>query len=377
MNQKELNELKRRFKPDKSAISRIYGCYVNANKEIVAYLDESLGMMNQQEQEKYLGLLKKSLSGSLGRNLIDVVFSTQQVMESEEHRLLMELRKSELKDATLRDTFYQKAIESLDMGEDVSYLLLLAYDAYDVPHRGKDGEEVAEASDEVFSYLICAVCPVKEGKPELSYFPGDNEFHNQLLGQVVAPTELGFLFPAFDDRRANIYNALYYAKKPEAIHQEFIDGVFHTEPPMSAAEQRESFQAVLSDALGDACDLDVVQVVYDRLRTQLAEHKESKNPEVLTVSPKEVGRVLTECQVPEKAVETFEKLCGEAFGEDVPLTAKNLIDEGRFTIKTDAATISLPAEESYLAETRIIDGKKYLLIPVGDSAQVNGFSIHL
>ena len=53
MNQKELNELRRRWKPDKNAISRIYGCFVNGNKEIVTDLDESLGMMTQEESEKY------------------------------------------------------------------------------------------------------------------------------------------------------------------------------------------------------------------------------------------------------------------------------------------------------------------------------------
>ena len=87
MNQKEVSELRRRWRPEKSAVSRIYGCYVNSNKEIVSDLDESLGTMPEEEAEKYLGLLKKSLSGTLGKNLIDIVFSTQQVMDSEEQCL--------------------------------------------------------------------------------------------------------------------------------------------------------------------------------------------------------------------------------------------------------------------------------------------------
>ena len=96
MNQKEINELRRRFRPEKSTISRVYGCYVNSSKEIVSDLDESLGMMPQEESEKYLSLLKKGLSGSLGKNLIDIVFSTQQVADSEGHRLLTTLRDSQL-----------------------------------------------------------------------------------------------------------------------------------------------------------------------------------------------------------------------------------------------------------------------------------------
>ena len=135
MNQKELSELRRRFRPEKSAISHIYGCYVNGSREIISYLDEPMGMMPQEEAEKYLGLLKKALSGTLGRNLVDIVFSTQQVMDSDEHRFLMGLRDSQLKDGALRQSFYDKVIASLDM-DGSNYLILLAHDAYDVPYKG-------------------------------------------------------------------------------------------------------------------------------------------------------------------------------------------------------------------------------------------------
>ena len=214
MTVKELGELRRRLRPDKNAISRIYGCYVNSSREIISYLDESLGTMPQDESEKYLSLLKKGLSGGLGRNLIDIVFSTAQVMDSDEHRLLTALRDSELKDAEARNRFYQTVIDSLEM-EDCNYLILLACDVYDVPHRSKDDELQPDASDEVFRYILCSICPVKDGKPELGFFSGDNEFHSCMASQIVSQPELGFLFPAFDDRTANIYNALLYTRTPE------------------------------------------------------------------------------------------------------------------------------------------------------------------
>ena len=110
MNQKEISELKRRFRPDKSAIGRIYGCYVGGSREVISDIDESLALMPLEEAEKYLGLLKKALSGSLGKNLIDIVFSTRQVADSDEHRLLMRLRDSGLKDGQARQEFYQKVI---------------------------------------------------------------------------------------------------------------------------------------------------------------------------------------------------------------------------------------------------------------------------
>ncbi|MCI8915756.1 MAG: DUF4317 domain-containing protein [Oscillospiraceae bacterium] len=374
MNQKEISELKRRFRPDKSAIGRIYGCYVGGSREVISDIDESLALMPLEEAEKYLGLLKKALSGSLGKNLIDIVFSTRQVADSDEHRLLMRLRDSGLKDGQARQEFYQKVIASLDMGES-SYLILLAHDAYDVPYRGRDGEDQADASDQVFSYIVCCVCPVKDGKLELGYCPGENEFHNYAPCQIVSPPELGFLFPAFDDRAANLYNALAYARKPDELHQEFLDAVFHTEPPMSAGEQREAFQTALSEGLEGACGLEVVQAVHERLTARIEQHRESRDPEPLTVTAQEIGGILRECGADEKQVAAFCGKCGERFGEGAALSPANLIESRRFEIKTPDATISVDPEHSYLVETRTIDGRRYLLIPAGEGVEVNGLSV--
>ena len=374
MNQKEVSELRRRWRPEKNAVSRIYGCFVNANREIVSDLDESLGPMPQEEAEQYLTLLKKALSGTPGKNLIDIVFSTQQVADSDEHRLLMALRDSGLKDGEVRQEFFQKVIDCLDMGGS-NYLILMAHDAYDVPRRGRDGEDRAEESETVFSYIVCCICPVKDGKLELGYCPGENEFHNCLPRQLVAPTELGFLFPAFDGRAANLYNALTYARKPDELHQEFLDAVFHTEPPMSAGEQKEAFQAALSEALEDDCRLEVVQAVHEQLTQRIEAHKESRDPEPLSVSPREVGAILQSCGVGEEQVSAFCDSCGRQFGEGAVLSPANLIDSKRFEVKTPDVTISLPAERSYLVEARVIDGRKYLLIPAGEGLEVNGMPV--
>lgn len=373
MNQKEVSELRRRWRPEKNAVSRIYGCFVNGNKEIVSDLDESLGTMPEEEAEKYLGLLKKSLSGALGKNLIDIVFSTQQVMDSEEHKLLSALRSTALKDGQTRNDFYRKVIDGLNMGGG-SYLLLMACDAYDVPRRGRDRDIQADSSEDVFTYILCCVCPVKQGRAELNYFPGDNEFH-YTAGQVVSAPELGFLFPAFDGRAANIYNALFYARKADELHQEFIDAVFHTEPPMSAAEQREAFQGTLSEGLEDACSVEVARSIHERLTDQLARHKESKSPESPTVTVGDIAAILRDCSVPEERIDGFKESCGEKFGENAVLNPANLIDAGKFEVKTDQVTVSVSPDQSYLVETRTINGKKYLLIPAGENMEVNGQTV--
>ncbi|MCI8399927.1 MAG: DUF4317 domain-containing protein [Oscillibacter sp.] len=374
MNQKEISELRRRFRADRAAVSRIYGCYVNGNREIISYVDESLGNMPQEEAEQYLNLLKKSMSGALGKNLIDVVFSTEQVMDSDEHRLLSALRESELKDGEVREEFYRKIIGALDM-DGGNYLILLAHDSYDVPRRGRDG--AAQDSETVFSYILCSICPVKDGKLELGYFPGDNGFHNCTAGQVVSPPEAGFLFPAFDDRAANIYNALYYARKPDTPHFELLDALFRTEPPMTSAEQKEAFQSALTEALEGACSLDVAQAVHDQLHAKIQTYQESKDPESLEITGKELGDVLRDCGVPEERAAAFQEKCAERFGGAAVMNPLVLTDAKKFEIKTGDVTISMDPACSYAVTARVIDGRKYLLIPAGEGVEVNGLPVEI
>mgnify|MGYP000820274985 CR=1 FL=1 len=347
MNQKELNELRRRFRLDKNNFSRVYGCYVNSNREIIAWVDTSMGLMRQEEQEMYLGLLKKSLSGTLGKNLIDVVFSTQQVADSDEHRLLQTLRQTELKDPASRETLCRQIIDRIDMGE-TNYLILLAADAYDVPHRSKDDEIQADASSDVFKYFVCSICPVKAPTLELRYDLDQSEFHSSSTGYIATSPELGFLYPAFDNRTANIYNVLFYSKNAAEIHQEVIDALFHVDPPMSAEEQKNAFGSALADALDKDCSYDVVQSVHEQLRGRIQEHKESRDPAPLELTVGDVGGILSESGVSEEKVESFRRECEKQYGENAALNPNNIIESKKFEITTPEVKISIAPENSYI-----------------------------
>ena len=186
MNQKEIAEIRRRVRRDRSNMTAIYGCFVNGQKEIVSEFKQSTGIMPENEAEKYFGLLKRALSGSIGKNLIDVTFRTAQVANSPEHKLLMDLRTSGLKDDTLRQQLYQKIIENANFED--SFLILIGCDSYDVPFKSKDDEVQADASNETYTYLLCAICPVKLTKPDLRYVAQEKEFHDGGAAQVaVAP----------------------------------------------------------------------------------------------------------------------------------------------------------------------------------------------
>ena len=375
MNTKEIGEIRRHLRRDRSNITKLYGCYVNDNKEIISQFARSTGMMSENEGEKYFALLRRTLSGSVGKNLIDINFSTAQVAGSEEHSLLMELRKSKLESGELREQLLQKIIQNVSL--DGNYLVLLGCDSYDVPFKSKDGENQCDNSDETYTYLICAVCPVKQTQPKLHYVPEEKEFHDGGMQNIVSAPELGFLFPAFDNRSTNIYNALYYTHSPKENHETVADALFRTQIPKPAFEQKKSFEAILGSALGEDCSLDVVQTVHDQMCQRIAIHKEARVPDALLVSKEEVREVLSSCGVSDAHIAKFSIDYDEAFGHDAPLHPKNIIDDKHFDIKTPDVSIRVAPDRADLIETRIIGGVKYILICAEEDVEVNGVSIHI
>lgn len=375
MNTREIGEIRRRVRRDRSNMKAIYGCYVNGQKEIISEFKQSTLTMPENEAEKYFATMRKVLSGGLGRNLIDITFRTAQVASSPEHQLLMDLRRTELQDETLRHRFYEKVMESVNLED--SYLILLGCDNYDVPFKSSDDEVQADASDETYTYLLCAICPVKLAKPTLRYMAEEKAFHNGGADNVAAAPELGFLFPAFDNRATNIYNALYYTHSPKESHQGFVDAIFCTDIPKPAAEQKKSFEALLASSLQEECSMDVMQTVHEQLCQSIAIHKESHSPEALLVSKEQIKVALKECGVPEKNVAKFSVEYDESFGFDAQLHPKNIINANHFEINTPDVSIKVSPERLDLIETRVIGGVKYLLIRADENVEVNGVNIHI
>jgi len=374
MNEKEIGEIRRRVRRDRSNMTAIYGCYVNAQKEIISSFRQSVGMMPENEAEKYFGVMKRTLSGAIGKNLIDISFRTAQVADSPEHRFLMELRKTGLQDDELRMQLYQKIIDSVTFDE--NYLILVGCDSYDVPFKSKDDELQADASTEVYTYLLCAVCPVKQTKPTLRYMAEAKEFHDGGIAQVVSAPELGFLFPAFDNRATNIYNALYYTHSTKVSNQAFVDALFNVQAPKPAEEQKKSFEALLTTSLEQECSLEVVQTVHDQICQCIDMHKESKVAEPLLISKEQVKSALKSCGVSELHIAKFSVDYDETFGFEAQLHPKNIINNRKFEINTPDVSIKVNPERSDLIETRIIGGVKYILICADENVEVNGVNIH-
>ena len=374
MTQNEIAEIRRRYRSDRSNISRICGCFVNSQKEIISEFDQSLGSMTQDDADGMLAVLKRVLSGYLGRNLIDLEFSTSQVSESEEYKLISDLRNTELKDSELRSALYNKIIENLEI--EGNYLILLAHDKYDVFEYGADGEQDIESTS-VFSYIICAVCPIKEGKPLMSYYIPGKCFRSVSSDTLLARPELGFIFPGFDERKANIYKALYYTKSLEDSHGELVDAIFGKEVPMPAKEQKETFADILEQTVSDECSLRVVRSVNSQLNHKIEEHKNEKIEEPLLIDKTEAGDMLRYCGIAEEKIEAFEEKFDECFGENAAIPPSNISTPRQITVKTPEVTVKVIADSADMVETRIIDGVKYILIRADNGVEVNGIEVKI
>ena len=375
MNRQEISEIRRRLNPDKNSIDCILGCYVDEKGEIISSFRHSLLTLPQEEAEKYLALFRKVLSGTPGKNLVEIAFRPDQVMDGDAHRLLTALRNTNLKVDQAVEQFFQRVIEGLEI--EGNYLILLMHDTYDIPFKAKDEYKSDEYSQDSFPYIICSICPVKLTRPALCYCSEDKGFHERDLDWVVSAPELGFLFPSYEDGGANIYSAQYYTRDAAESHEEFVNAVFDNRPPMPAAEQKEIFEALLSDSLAEDCSLEVVQAVHEQLRERVEERKADKTAEPATVSKKEVGAVLKECGVSEEHVAAFEERYDEEFGPAVDLSAQNIVNVKQFELKTPDVVVKVNPERSDLIETRIIDGSRYILIRADEGVEVNGVNISI
>ncbi|MBQ8381383.1 MAG: DUF4317 domain-containing protein [Clostridia bacterium] len=371
MTEKELREIKRRFRPEKSNIPRIVGCFVNGNREIISKITQPLLSGESAVTEKLLSAMKKVLSGSLGTNLCDIEFSTKQVTDSPEHKLLMRLRDSALSDEAALSEFYTKITESVSI--EGNYVILIANDIYDVFSRKNEGEEAD--SSERFSYIIAAVCPVKTPPEALSFRESDSLFHIASTAALLSPAEVGFMFPAFDDRKTNIYSALLYKRSISEPYSELCEALFGKSAPMPPKAQKETFNSTLAESLGSELSFELIKSVHAQFTEIAEQHKESRSPELLTVTKATVREVLSNCGVDSEKLEKITSSMDESFGVNAPLSPKNIVDLKKFNVSTPEVTVKVPAEHRDLVSTQIIDGVKYIMIRADGGVLVNGIAI--
>lgn len=373
MNKKEISEIKKQFTQSKCAITRICGCYVDGEKNKKTELKQAFLALPEEEMFKYFNIFRKALSGTIGKNLLNMEFPFEAEEESGTQDFLMQLKSTALKDDNLLEEFYDKVIEHYYSVE--NYLILLIHAVYDVPGKASDNAEMFDASDEVYEHILCCICPVTLSKPGLAYDEESNSFKTRICDRVVDMPDIGFLFPAFNDRSADIHGLLYYASKPEELRFDFVEPVLGCEVPMSAGGQKETFQTIVEETLGDGCEYEVVKTIHEKLNEMIEEKKDEPEPVILDKA--EVKRLLEYSGVEEEKLTGFDEYYEAAAGERTRFVATNVANTRQFEIKTPDVVVKVSPDRTDLVQTKIIDGRKCLVIELNDQVQVNGIYVRM
>lgn len=374
MKKSEVNEIKKQFKHDNCTISKVCGCYIDGDKNIKTVFSDSFLTLPEEETFKYFEIFKKTLGGSLGKNLLNMEFPRDSDFENDQSEFLIQLKNSELRDDKLNMRLYEEVIKSFNYAG--NYLVLLVYMAYDVPGISSDKLELDDASDEVYKCVLCSICPVELSKAGLSYQPDENKISHRKQDWVVGMPLNGFLFPAFNDRGSDVNSVLYYSKNPKLLQDELIESLLGCETPLTAELQKDVFTDILEDTLGEDCDFETVKNIHEKLNLLVEESKEELRP--ATIDKEELKSVMSESGVSSEKIELLEEkyrsndeLC------KCDLHLSNLVNTRSFEVNTPSISIKVDPDSTHLIETKLVDGRKSIVIPITDEVEVNGVPVKI
>lgn len=399
MNKSEIGELKKRLTKNHCTITKMCGCYVNAEKNRLVDINETFLNLDEDEFYKYLDIAKKTLSGTPGNQLLTLEFPLEEESPGGRQQFLMALRESGLKNAELLDRFYELVIHTYDYPG--NYLILLFHDVYDIIRKTTDHLALDE-SEEVFEYLLCAICPVTLSKPGLGYREAEQRIGSRIQDWVVGVPDTGFLFPAFHERSTDIHSLLFYTKDTKEPHVEFMEEGLACRAKATATIQRQNFEQILEHGLGaDTAENDMLRMdIQENLNDMLTEHVEilEEDSEDFILDSARLDELMNESQVPDEAAGKIKSSFEQTFANEPPAAAhlldsrtlkenaqkKEKIDlvkqvaalteqlhaitteesELVYAMKTDRLIVKTAPDKVPRIKSEEIDGKRYLLIPL-------------
>lgn len=373
MTRKELNEIKSQYTLEDCGILRLCGCYVDGERNKITQFNENFLNLPEEEKHKYFDIFKKTLSGTPGKNLVDMKFNVDAYADEGARTFLMNLRDSGLKDDRLLNEFYDRIINNYSYVG--NYLILLINQVYDIPAVTTDNIEMDDASDEVYSYILCSICHVNLSKPGLGYDEEDNNFHDKKQNHMVDVPDVGFLFPAFNKRSADEDMTLFYTKDVSEFEDGLIDCLLDCAVPLPAKQQKETFTSLVNEALGEEADLEIVKNIHENLE-QIIEEKKQESPAPVMLDKTEMKDLLEKSGVKEEKLENFEEHFEMAAGEHGKLVASNVSSGKKFEVKTPDVVIKINSDKTDIVSTQVIDGRQCLVIQIDERLEVNGISVN-
>lgn len=412
MNKKEVMEIKRRFKKEGCTFTRMCGCYVDAEKNKVVNFGQTFLNLEEEEFFKYLEIAKKVLSGNIGNNLLTLDIPLEEESAGGRQQFLMGLRESKLKNDELMDRFYDMVIDSYDYAG--NYLILMFHDTYDVMTKTTDNNKLDE-SEEVYEYLLCAICPVSLSKPGLGYRADENRIGPRIRDWVVGAPDTGFVFPAFNDRSTDIHSLLFYTRDTKEPHSEFMENGLGCGSKRTATEQKNLFSHIVKHALGND-EENSAEVLLD-LQQKMSDYIEEQEVFVdeetgVILEGEELARLMADTGISDDAASYITEKYTENFSDQLPEVAhlidpKSLEANARIReeeelraqveelkqqvalhqpavsdepdsyddgIKTYDVILRVKPEKVSQIKSQLIDGQKCLVIPMEENehAAVNG-----
>ena len=352
MRKKDILELKKRFKKDHCTFTKMCGCYVNGEKNILLKFRETFLNLEEDDYFKYLEIAKKVLSGTIENNILELNFELNEEHVNEKQLEFMKLKNSQLKDDLLLDDFYNSIINNYDY--EGNFLILIFHDAYDIITKTKDNTKLDE-SEEVYEYILCAICPVELSKAGLRYFEEENSIKSRTRDWVVEAPSNGFVFPAFINRTTDVNSIMYYTKNAKDTHPELMENVLGCPSKQTNTEKKETFNDIIRDALGpdekksDHFFMEIQESLNNKIEEHNIIHEDSETPIFLT--DEVIQDILNESGVPDEITTKIEKSYAESFG-DTPPVADILIDN-----KALAAKAQKKKEEMLEKQVRILENK--------------------
>ena len=373
MTKKDISEIKSQYTLEDCGILRLCGCYVDGERNKITQFNENFLNLPEEEKHKYFDIFKKTLSGTPGKNLVDMKFNVDAYADEGARTFLMNLRDSGLKDDRLLNEFYDRIINNYSYVG--NYLILLINQVYDIPAVTTDNIEMDDASDEVYSYILCSICHVNLSKPGLGYDEEDNNFHDKKQNHMVDVPDVGFLFPAFNKRSADEDMTLFYTKDVSEFEDGLIDCLLDCAVPLPAKQQKETFTSLVNEALGEEADLEIVKNIHENLE-QIIEEKKQESQAPVMLDKTEMKDLLEKSGVKEEKLENFEEHFEMAAGEHGKLVASNVSSGKKFEVKTPDVVIKINSDKTDIVSTQVIDGRQCLVIQIDERLEVNGISVN-
>lgn len=325
MNKKDIAELKKRLTKTGCSFTKMAGCYIDNEKNKIVKLHETFLNLDEDEMHKYLDIAKKTMSGTVHNNLLELSFPKEEEEAGGKQQFLMGLRETKLKNEEMIDLFFDRIIETYDFPG--NYLILLFHDVYDVITKTEDNQALDE-SEEVYEYLLCSICPVTLSKAALGYRADEHRIGSRIRDWVVGAPETGFIFPAFSERSTDIHSAIFYTRNTKEPHKEMMEDFLGCPAKRTATVQKDVFEHLVLDILDEHPEISESTMMdfQDDLQEMIEQQNETNSDEELVLSPALLNNMMTDNGVPAPVAQRIEQTYEEEFSDETPVV-ESLIDK--------------------------------------------------